>query len=178
MSSHHHHHHKYNNYASPYGSINLKNILGKVFNMFLNRFLSSNGLLARSDNEEDSNSNGSGLINNLFNFANGFNNSNSNNNYRGEKMSSNKSSKNTKNDKDINTSELGDTLNAILQNIDMNQILQILTNQSAEANNKTKQNSSSNNNGQNPLASLLNSLTSEEVLAQLTEAINKTKENK
>lgn len=180
MSKHHHHGH-YGYYNYPTNNFSLKNILSKAFDLLLKNFLSSKGLLTNSASNGDYGNNNSygnngGLLNTILGFANGFNN----NNYRGDSMSNSNNNKNHKNEKssNIDTSELGDTLNSILQNIDMNQILQILAANTTQNNNRTKNSASSNNNEQNPLASLINGLTSPEILEQLTEALNKSKNNK
>lgn len=172
MSKHHHNSH-YNYYDYPRNNFSIKNILGKAFDLLFTNFLSSKGLLKTSPNNDNYENKG-GLLNTLLSFANGFNN----NNYRGDSMTNNNNPKNHKNEKNTNTTELGDTLNSILQNIDMNQILQILASNTAQNNNRNQNTSSAANNGQNPLASLINGLTSPEILEQLTEAINKTKNNK
>jgi len=172
MSKHHHHDHC-NYYDYPQHNFNIRSILGKIIESLFTNFLSSKGLLKNNDGYEN---NGGGLLNTLLSFTNGFNN----NNYRGDSMSNNTNSKNHKNDKNHNTNtpELGDTLNSILQNIDMNQILQILASNTSQNNNRNQKASSADVNGQNPLAALLNGLASPEILEQLTEAINKTKNNK
>jgi len=173
MSRHHHHSHSnYHNY--PQKSFNFRNILGKIFDSLFTNYLSSKGILRNSPNNDGGENNRGGLLNTLLSFTNGLNN----NNYRGDSMSNNNKNHKSEKPANINNSELGDTLNSILQNIDMNQILQILSANTAQNSNRNKNAPSTDNNEQNPLAALINGLTSPEILEQLTEAINKSKNSK